>query len=271
MNLSTVTGSRCLYYSSVHGEDESKRFRPSPMAKLTTTKSLTKRNESESKRHPSSIPRAVTTTIHSASQRMKNTARTLAPKRLLLSPCLPRAPAKPRRRLGRDAYQDDDITPVIFYADEDAVVRRTTANEMSFVDPFAFEVRKDTPKEPKKETTKVRSPTSVTGMGLFTVEEEGSVFANCSESEEEEAVFFDDTFFPRSLTRVFDENTSFDLSEGIKSINSTSASDGMMCDEQRHGGEEACCESPEQWFGFFNAESFTSYEWDPELEDKSFA
>ncbi|KAL3792694.1 hypothetical protein HJC23_009422 [Cyclotella cryptica] len=269
MNLNIATGSRGLYYSSVKGEEENKGFTLSPMAKPMTSKSPTNRNESKLKNRPSSIPRAVTTSIHSASKRMKNTARTLTPKRFLLSPCLShKSTNKAGRRLGNDSYQDDDITPVIFYADEDAAARRTIANEISFLDPFAFEATQDPPQEePKKETTKVHSPTSVMGMGLFTVEEESSVFANGSESEEEDAVFFDDPFFPRSLTRVFDENTSIDLSEGIKSINAASVSDGVMAAEQGQAVED---ESPEQWFGFFNAESFISYEWDPELEDKSF-
>lgn len=235
MNLST---NRSLYYSSVQGE----KNKGSKLLNLSksTPKSRT-RTESESNRaSPSPTPQSATKSI-------RRSARSILPKKFF-TPCLLSFPK--HRRLGYG--QDDDATPVIFYADEDtAVVRKETP----YVDPFAF---KDKPQpqllEQKKMKSKVASPTSVFAWGLFTVEEE-------SISDSEEELFFDDPFFPRSLTRVFDENTSIDFSEGVKSINAYG------------GDEESVVEDysePEQWFGFFNKDSFASYEWDPELEDKSF-
>lgn len=196
----------------------------------------------------------------------KNSARSMIPK-FLLSPCSPRASTKTGPgRLGYDAYKDyDDMTPVIMYTDEDTV-KKPRDDKPSFVDPFAFEPKKEPPIVPKKKVIdkeKVSSPTSV--FGLFTVQEEGSFIDNCSD-DEEEAVFFNDPFFPRSLTHVFDENTSIDISESIHSINAPSVSDG---DEHEVTDKDEGTPTTE-WFGFFNSESFTSCEWEPDSDNESF-
>lgn len=256
MNLSTAIGSRSKYYSSVQGDEKAARF------KLSRSMSPTTPTAAQSKMSQSPISKMKFST-------MRDAARSLLPKKFLLSPCLPNAPIK-GRRLSYDEYNDDDTTPVIFFQDEDAVIRKAKTDDESFVDPFAFDSKlvNDKIVEPKKKDTKAQepvcSPASV--FGLFTVEEESSILDNFSENEDE-AVFFDDPFFPRSLTSVFDENTSIDISESIQSINAPS-----ICDEFNTGEQDSDKDtgSPEQWFGFFNAESFTSCEWDPELEDESF-
>lgn len=190
----------------------------------------------------------------------KNTARSMIPKRFFLSPCSPRATSKTGSgRLGYDSYKDyDDMIPVIMYTDED--LKKPHDDELSFVDPFAFEFTKESPIVTKKKAIKkerVCSPTSV--FGLFTVEEEGSFIDNCSD-DEEEAVIFNDAFFPRSLARVFDENTSIDISESIHSVNVSSVSDG---DEHEVADKDDGTPTSE-W------ESFTSCEWEPESDNESF-
>lgn len=248
MNLGTAIASRTQSYTSVQ-EGNAKGFR------LGCSKN------SSSSKHRSSMPKVSISVL-------MNTARSMIPKRLLSN----NMPGKGGRRIGYDLYQDDIITPVIFYQDEDAVVRRSTATE-AFVDPFAFDDTKK-PNDAQDDDAlkkkaggvatdvpslgKITSPTSV--FGLFTVEEESSIFGNFSDDDEaDEAVFFDDEFFPRSLTSVFEE-TPIDISESILSINAPST-----C-ENNDAEDETAAASPGQWFGFFNSESFTSCEWDPDSE-----
>ena len=244
MNLSTAIASSG-YYSSMQGEEKAKGFR---FGRSLSPASRIRGKDGGSKSSKFSKPK-VTISM------MKNTAISVIPKKFLLSPCLPNAPVKSRRRIGYDMYHDDDITPVIYYADEDTVMKKPN-DKQAFFDPFAFETggEKEQRIEPKKKRPEeqICSPTSV--FGLFTVEEESS-FAD-HYSDEDEVVFFDDPFFPRSLTSVFDENTSIDISESIQSINVPSVNED---DEEV---EKELSVPTEQWFGFFNAESFTSCEWD---------
>lgn len=247
MNLSAAVSSFSQCYSSVQDEEKAKSSRLS--RSLSPTSLPMKRTSGGSQSKSSTI------------STMKSTVRSIIPKRFLISPCLHNVAAgKGRRRLSYDAYHDDDITPVIFYADED-VVGKVNGRDL-FMDPFAIEPSKD-PDVPKSTASQVRlcSPTSV--FGLSTVEEEGesSIFGN--NSDEEEAVFFDDPFFPpRCLTRVFDENVSIDISESIQSINAPSVCEDNN-DEANEGSDSL------EWFGFFASESFNSIMWDDE-NDGSF-
>ncbi|KAL3776504.1 hypothetical protein ACHAWO_001027 [Cyclotella atomus] len=243
MNLSAAVSSFNRCYSSVQDEEQAKRS-------LSPTSLTMKRTSGGSQSKPTTI------------SALKSTVRSIIPKRLLISPCLHNAATvKGRRYLCHGAYHDDDITPVIFYADED-VVRKV--DEPSYMDPFAIEYSKD-PVPPKEKATPksqegLCSPTSV--FGLFTVEEEreSSIFDNFSD-DQEEAVFLDDPFFPpRCLTRVFDENTSIDICESVLSINAPSVRE----DENDAANEEK--ETTSEWFGFFASDSFNSIVWDDENE-----
>lgn len=248
MNLSSAIASSG-YYSSVQGEEKANGFK---LGRSPSTASQIGGKDDGPKSSKFSKPKRTMSM-------MKSTAISAISKKFFLSPCRSSAPVKSRRRIGYDMYHGDDTTPVIYYADEDTVVKKSN-DKKAFLDPYAFEsgVEKEQRIESKKKRPEeqVCSPTSV--FGLFTVKEENSFVDYCS--DEDEAVFFDDPFFPRSLTSVFDENTSLDISESIHSINAVSVN------EDGEEAEKDLDVPTEQWFGFFNAESFTSCEWDPEEE-----
>lgn len=256
MNTST------LYYSSLPVEDRAK----APSKRFATPKGSRSKSpvlpRSPSKTKGNGVPtrcNTMTDNAHSARKLLKNAFCSFVPKRLLLSPYVA------NKTTSKDESSDEDVvTPVIYYIDEDAVAAKEESQ--TFVDPFAFVGNDDEVVEAKEEIKPkpVSSPTSVVPMELFTVMEESSDFG-----DDDEAIFFDDPFFPKSLTRIFDENTSIDVSEGIRSINVSSVSDEVKNGEDPNNGKDDD-ESMNQWFGFFNSPNFTSYEWDPTFEDTLF-
>mmetsp|Transcript_31279 Transcript_31279/g.75617 ORF Transcript_31279/g.75617 Transcript_31279/m.75617 type:complete len:276 (+) Transcript_31279:656-1483(+) len=271
-----ATGSGALYYSSLpnHETFKTEKGQSTPPRRkdvLQSSPSPRKTIENAS----SSISNVVATSISSA-KKLKNRARSFVPKKLLSAQCTPMVS---NREGGGDL---DAFTPVIYYQDEDAVVKPAKQGNTSFIDPFSF-VDSDSPND-KKDADDYNSPTSVIPVRLFQEENSAnngtSAIAKESDKRENasfwkgEVVSFDCPMFTHDF-KFNEEDTSIDVGSTIKSINAMSIKEEIKSfRESIRAKREACEESLElwqdpilSWDGFTRSESFTKCDWESHSDD----
>jgi len=158
---------------------------------------------------------------------------------------------------------------------------------MMFVDPFSFEDAEVLEDGPKKDAHgDSNSPTSVIPVRLFPQEAIGSnnnfTFTECTDKHPkgedffEEMVSFECPIFTQDVT-FNEEDTSIDLSEAIKSINTRSMKDTKMFLESIRAKKKEEGESSSEvwestklpWDGFRKSPSFSLCEWDPTSDGTS--
>ena len=234
----------------------------------------------------SSIFHAVTTSVSSA-RKITDRARSYVPKKLLAAQCT-YTPVISNRSKERDI---DATTPVIFYRDEDDVVKRAAPGAAAFVDPFSFE---DTDSLRRKEDEELNSPTSVAlvPVRLFPAEEEEGEISKCEavtpvaankSIKKEKRVAFNDivtfdcpVFTPDTSEKINDEDTSIAISESIKSINALSVSEETRSirDSIRAISEEDNKSLDNwqghvvSWDGFAKAASYQACKWEAEPDQE---
>lgn len=214
----------------------------------------------------SSISNAVVTSVNSA-RKIKDRACSLVSKKLLSS--------------GKKGGTEE-ATPVIFFADDDPVVKD---DSVAFVDPFSFE-NPESPDDKLDARDDAFSPSTIVPQRLFQEDRSNNnnfKFAPVEENSGEdcdvftEMVSFDCPIFTidSSCNRTLDD-TSIDLSETIKSINDMSRKETKAFLKSIRAKKDADCESPEVWRDtmlpawdgcFKRSESFTSCEWGPDGDD----
>eukprot|EP00579_Thalassiosira_antarctica_P013650 CAMPEP_0201940662 /NCGR_PEP_ID=MMETSP0903-20130614/45633_1 /ASSEMBLY_ACC=CAM_ASM_000552 /TAXON_ID=420261 /ORGANISM="Thalassiosira antarctica, Strain CCMP982" /LENGTH=273 /DNA_ID=CAMNT_0048482515 /DNA_START=81 /DNA_END=902 /DNA_ORIENTATION=+ len=254
-----------LYYSSLPNEaPQTGKAQTTPTRRKDAQPSPSPRKTIESA--SSSISNAVVTSVNSA-RKIKDRARSFVPKKLFP------VPSSKTKRGGLD-----EVTPVIFYRDEDAVTKRD--GTMTFVDPFSFGDSK-VPGDQKNTHDDFNSPTSVVPVRLFPEDSSkrnitsAAVTNNCKEGNDvfDEVVSFDCPIFTQDFN--FNEgDTSIDFSEAIRSINALSIKEIKSFRESIRAKKEAGCESLDMWQdsmlpwdGFKRSASFTMCEWDPKSDD----
>ena len=143
------------------------------------------------------IANAVSTSVNSA----KRIGRSLVPKKLL---SVQYTPVKMKRD-GNGAILDE-VTPVIYYADDDSTAKRVDRGAVTFVDPFAFEVACSPCDE--RDTSSLSSP-SIVPVRLFhkDIGNTNAAFAlvACKQEntvETDELVVFHSTIFAKAINRI---------------------------------------------------------------------
>ena len=256
-------GSTTIYYSSVPNDlfKEEKEMEATPM----------KRKESQStslsprKTASTSISDVVVTSFNSA-RKMTTIARSLVPK----LQCTPITSSRKGRQL-------DEVTPVIFYQDEDTVTKRVDEVNTSFIDPFSFgetESQDDNP-EDGSETNSSVAPVKLFPDDAFGGEVDiplSTVAGNINEKKDlfttDEVVTFDVPIFTNA--KFNEEDTSIDISEAIKSINAVSIVDEARSIRKsirakRQAISESIVEWEEpilSWDGFTKSSSFNKCQWE---------
>jgi len=200
------------------------------------------------------IANAVSTSVNSA-KRIGHRARSLVPKKLLSAQYTP-------KRDGKGAILDD-VTPVIYYADDDATAKRVDRCAVTFIDPFAFEVACSSPCD-ERDTNSLSSPASIIPVRLFhkDIGNTNAAFAvvACKQEnavETDELVVFHSTIFAEAINRI-----------DVKSTREESNQDSIRAKKLAHDESiEQSKDSDFTWGDFTISESFTAYKWDSESED----
>ena len=179
----------------------------------------------------------------------------------------------------------DEMTPVIFYTDEDTVIKRVDQGT-TFLDPFSFVEEADSPGA-KKGGRDFNSPASVVPVRLFhddssasnvasaSVMDECNNNSNHNNNREEKNDPFDEvvTFECPILTHDVDINedtSTADISEAIRSINvmsikeeSNSCRDAIYTKKEAKGKScEGWRDATVSWDGFTRSPKFISCKWD---------
>jgi len=263
------TNGTALYYSTLPNDTaptEKAETTPTKQNEVHPSRSLSPRRTIGSA--SSSLSSVVATSVNSA-KKITDRALSLVPRKL----CTPVTIS--RNRLG----DLDEITAVIYYPDTDAVIKPVSQDLVTLVDPFSFE---DSDLSPDKEDSKdSKSPTSVVPVRLFpddfTTKDLASIDAEDSREEEEdlfgEVVTFDCPIFTNDF-KFNEEDSSFEFSEAIKSINAVSIKEETKSylesirANKRTGDKpsEAWQEHVLSWDGFTRVASFNTCEWDPKLD-----
>lgn len=258
------------YYSSLPNNDKAR-------AKNTFPSSPKKMIESAS-----------STILTSSAKKMKNRARSFG-KLLSVQAC---TPVKVKQQADNDICDllkaEDEITPIIYFPDnQDVVAGRTANRSATFIDPFAFSdvgITND-----KKNGDDSNSPTSVIPVRLFP-EESSSTSNDIPEvAPAASSIEVDDVFEP---VVTFDcpvftldspqdckdqDDTSLQLSEAIKSINikdsiasSTVREKFREMRESRRDGSMASMETWQEsfpsWKGFTRGSGWNKYKWEPKSD-----
>ena len=198
------------------------------------------------------IANAVSTSVNSA----KRIGRSLVPKKLL---SVQYTPVKMKRD-GNGAILDE-VTPVIYYADDDSTAKRVDRGAVTFVDPFAFEVACSPCDE--RDTSSLSSP-SIVPVRLFhkDIGNTNAAFAlvACKQEntvETDELVVFHSTIFAKAINRI-----------DVKSTREETNQDSIRTKKiARDESIEQCKDLDLTWGDFTISESFTAYKWDSESED----
>lgn len=259
-----------LYYSSLPNDG--------PKSKSDKVEALpTKRKDAQPSPSPrktvesasSSISNAVVTSVNSA-RKIKDRARSFVPKKLACTP-----------GISRKGLLRDEVTPVIYYQDEDTVVKRAGQGALTYIDPFSFGDT-ESPGEENASDGNSTSPTSVIPVRLFPDDALSAIAASpdaVAKEGGEKNDFFDEvvTFdCPVFTSQKFnEEDTSIDVSEAIKSINAVSiVEEAKAFRESIRAKREAVGESLEvwqepllSWDGFTRSSSFNICEWDPKSDN----
>ena len=191
------------------------------------------------------IANAVSTSVNSA----KRIGRSLVPKKLL---SVQYTPVKMKRD-GNGAILDE-VTPVIYYADDDSTAKRVDRGAVTFVDPFAFEVA-CSPCDERDSIVPVRLFHKDIGntnaaFALVACKQENTV-------ETDELVVFHSTIFAKAINRI-----------DVKSTREETNQDSIRTKKiARDEPIEQCKDSDLTWGDFTISESFTAYKWDSESED----
>ena len=202
------------------------------------------------------IANAVSTSVNSA-KRIGHRARSLVPKKLLSAQYTP----VKMKRDGNGAILDE-VTPVIYYADDDSTAKRVDRGAVTFVDPFAFEVACSPCDE--RDTNSLSSLTSIVPVRLFhkDIGNTNAAFAlvACKQEnavETDELVVFHSTIFAEAINRI-----------DVKSNREETNQDSIRTKKIAHDESvEQCKDSDLTWGDFTISESFTAYKWDSESED----
>ena len=253
------------YYSSLPNNDKAR-------AKNTITSSPKKTIAS------STILQSVNSATSSA-KKMKNRARSFG-KLLSVQAC---TPVKVKQQTDNDMCDlleaEDEITPVIYFPDQDAIARRmANRSTTTFIDPFAFS--DDSSSEKKNGDS--NSPTSVIPVRLFPEESSSTsndtpeVAPGASSIKVDEVfepvVTFDCPVFTLDSQDCKDhDDTSLQLSEAIKSINikDSVASKSVRekfreMKESRRDGSIASMDTWQESFPTWQKGSgWNKYKWEP--------
>ncbi|KAL7530938.1 hypothetical protein ACHAWF_003567 [Thalassiosira exigua] len=252
------------YYSSLPNDEKPRTQAgdPSPEKRKQTQPSLSPRKTIENA--SSSISTAVVTSVNSAIK-IKDRARSFVPKKLWHAQCI-YTPLGGCKRGGVD-----EVTPVIYYTDEDSVTKRAVEGEISFVDPFSFEESDD--QCDKEDDPGLGSPAPVRLFPDESISEDAFPTSFDDNSKDKIALFDEIVSFecPVFTVKFNDEDTSIDISEAIKSINELSTKEQIRAFREsisRKGESlEAWREPILSWDGFTRSASFNMCEWDPKIED----
>mmetsp|Transcript_18896 Transcript_18896/g.39654 ORF Transcript_18896/g.39654 Transcript_18896/m.39654 type:complete len:280 (+) Transcript_18896:264-1103(+) len=260
-----------LYYSSLPNE--------APPTAPTTPSRRKDAQQSQSPRKTmesaqSSISNVVSTSVNSA-RKIKVKACSFGPMKKLSAPTVPISKGKKGRL--------DEVTPVIFYPDEDVVVKGED-DTITLVDPFSFEGA-ESPDDEKDDHEDSFSPSSVVPLRLFPGR---NIDSGIIRKEEDDVFKFntfnfdgDDSFDRPIFAHDFNYNeddTSIDLSEAIKSINDLSTLEGTKAfiasiraknDVECKSLEALWQDTKVPWDGFQRSPSFTTCEWDPKTDDSA--
>ena len=155
----------------------------------------------------------------------------------------------------------DEVTPVIYYADDDSTAKRVERGAVTFVDPFAFEVACSPCDE--RDTSSLSSP-SIVPVRLFhkDIGNTNAAFAlvACKQEntvETDELVVFHSTIFAKAINRI-----------DVKSTREETNQDSIRTKKiARDESIEQCKDLDLTWGDFTISESFTAYKWDSESED----
>ena len=252
------------YYSSLPNNDKARAKNTIPSSPKKTIASST-------------ILQSVNSATSSA-KKMKNRARSFG-KLLSVQAC---TPVKVKQQTDNDMCDlleaEDEITPVIYFPDQDAIARRMANRSTTFIDPFAFS---DDSSSDKKIGDDSNSPTSVIPVRLFPEESSGTRAPAASSIKVDEVfepvVTFDCPVFTLDSQDCKDhDDTSLQLSEAIKSINikdsvtSKSVREKFREMKESRSGSIASMDTWQEsfptWQGFTRGSGWKKYKWEPKSD-----
>jgi hypothetical protein len=245
------------YASLPEQSDARKEYQfPSITTRMDQRAPASSSNRQKSPGPLTTIGNAVSTSVNSA-KRIGHRARSLVPRKLLSAQY---TPVKIKRD-GTGAILDE-VTPVIYYADDDPNAKRVDRGAVTFIDPFSFEVARS-PCD-KRDAISLSSPSSIVPVRLFhkdygTTNADFAMEARKQENvvETDALVVFHSPIFAKAINRI-----------DVKSIREETKPDSIRAKAIAHDESiEQIKDSDLSWGDFTISESFTAYKWDSESED----